>query len=190
MEATLWDLTEVWTVFDVIFVQFGCMPRKMAKNKLVLKEGEVSFVLGHQGNYVQVSPGRGKPRLRFRRKLPGLVRNLKMYILVNQARHCLRPPTAWVTGPPEWASGTNEERAAKRRRHMAELQQKWRPLEADGYRLVSLLLSCTHDHNFGGIDVNNAFASALCAEDLYRRPDQGPKLEVTAFCRSWPDRAL
>ena len=125
VEATLCDLQQNWDVDDVIYAQFGCMPCKMAKNKLVLKEGEDGpSKLRHQGNYVQVSPGRGKPKIRFQRKLPGLVPNQKMWDLVKQARDCLRPPKAWADEPfgiPEWASGTNEERAAKRRRYMAEL---------------------------------------------------------------------
>ena len=168
LHVTLEKFTTPREIDDVIYVQFGCMPREMANKYFVVKRGEVD----DERKYVQVTPGRGKPRIRFRRKLPGLVPNMKMKSLLNEARGRLD------------TDSTDEERAAKRRRCIAELQQKWRPLEADGYRLVSLLLTCSRDGNIMGIDLNDAFASALRREDLYRRPDESPKVEAAAFCKS------
>ena len=147
------------------------MPREMARQKLVMKaEEDGCLSLRNQGNYVEVSPGRGKPRLRFRHKWPGLVANEKMHILVQEAGCLFREPKDLPHGPPEWAEGTKEERTAKRRRCMAELQQNWRPLEADGYRLVSLLLSCTHEGEFSGIDVNNTPSTRRTSAPGAREP--------------------
>ena len=125
---------------------------------------------------MEVAPGRGKPRVRFRRKLPGMVPNEQMKNLINAAR--LRPNFG------DNNDLNDDERASKRRRCIAELQQKWRPLGPDGFRLVALLLSCSRDGNFMGIDLNNAFVEALIREDLYRRTTQGSRAEMVALCKS------
>ncbi len=167
-------------VNDLIYQQFGCMSRADAQLHF-----EVITTNGHKGYepgpvFRQSSPGRGTPRIRFRKKLRGLVPNRLMRTLVYSGRASF---CGLQTVELEGAGG-KKALAKAREQSIAQLQQRWRPLEKDGFRLVSLLMACPNDASFMGIDINNAFADAMRKEQFYCKPWLGDLDEVSAFCRA------
>jgi len=96
LDATVMDTTQLFAggINGLIYTQFGCMPQKMAEKHLIKQNQQRCR---DPLNYMEAAPGRGKPRVRFRRKLPGMVPNKQMKSLIIMQLDCARTPGATPT---------------------------------------------------------------------------------------------
>jgi hypothetical protein len=192
---------------------FGCMPKVQAKKLLRVECMGPETIDPH---YPQVTPGRGIPKMRFRTKNKGLVPNKLMQRLLNETlqqkltrerrERLLEAENAspgairfeaqvrFGSSPQVEAPSPDEERA-HRRRVLAVLQEKWRPLAADGSRVVSLLMVCKNGfkvleencrQDIDMFEEDRFFADMLRKEQLYKSLhvfEHGDVCEGIALCR-------
>ena len=171
LDVSLRSLDSREDVADIIHERLGCMSRRGAKRHLQVIGSNYDGPV-----YQEASPGRGTPRIRFRQKRKGLVPNKKMAQLLDLAKSKYNSLLyAWED---------DEVVAARRLKVLAELQQKWRPLEPDDSRLILLLITCTQKKGHLNIPENLAFADLLRKEQLYRRVQRDAIEGASKLCRS------
>ena len=148
--VTVREFRTMEDVDAVLHEQFGCLSRDDAKKYLQTRRD-------FSGNieYIESSPGRGTPRVRCRKKLKGLVPNRMMSGLLSDLRSASRS---------DYKNAA--EKAESKKVVLAKLQQKWKSLDVDEYRLVSLLVGISVKGQVN-IDDNTAFRDLLRREQLH-----------------------
>jgi hypothetical protein len=187
------DMTSGYAIDTLIHEQFGCMPPvdmlKYLHSSFSAYEWSRMDAYSIMPAYRQVHPGRGVPRLRFQRKMGGLVPSREMERLLNtsskeelqenRAKEMASNKQYWE--PQPLPTITDDDIKKHRRKILALLQQRWRPLQADGGRLVALLLACKRQ--FQGVGSHWGVAEMLRKEQFYHALTSSTKHELCELAR-------
>ena len=193
------DMTSGYAIDTLIHEQFGCMPpvdmlKYLHSSFSALSEWSRMDAYSIMPAYRQVHPGRGVPRLRFQRKMGGLVPSREMERLLNtslleelqknRAKEMADITDTAASNKLYWEplpTITDDDIKKHRRKILALLQQRWRPLQADGGRLVALLLACKKQ--FQGVGSHWGVAEMLRKEQFYHALTSSTKHELCELAR-------